>query len=74
MSDSAELSAVSLNYNTAGKQLWGRAKVNEVLLANSIKLSFLGDKTNAVTNGVIEELGTFKLIPLGIGGQETPEL
>ena len=45
-----------------------------MLLANSIKLSFLGDKTNAVTNGVIEELGTFKPIPLGIRGQETPEL
>lgn len=73
MSDSAELSAASLNYNTAGKQLWGRVKVNEVLLANSIKLSFLGDKTNAVTNGVIEELGTFKPIPPGIGEQETPE-
>lgn len=74
MSDSAELSAVSLNYNTAGKQIWGRVKVNEVLLANSRKLSFLGDKTNAVANGVIEERGTFKPIPLGIGEQETPEL
>lgn len=43
---------------------YGGGKVNEVLLAKSIKLFLLSDKTDAITNGVIEELGTFKPIPL----------